>query len=237
MPNPLVDKMPPLARWFGEQKNNPLLIAEKACCMLLLGHSVAGHAVQFDLSTDAPEFLSTSPAIFQHRIQVGDDGSLHGACHGRGDELPLASNSVQLLVSHHSHEVGEQLDVRLSELSRVLNANGTIVLVGFNALGRACEAPLDGIQCLRPDQLARKLRGVGLVPQRSRAVLLPAQNRFDRVLDRMQHGWPLSESWVAGLAVAYVMSARKVDNGAINRNFKHLQLKHIKRGVQGTATG
>ena len=146
------------------------------------------------------------------------------------------SNSVQLLVSHHSHEMGRQLDSRLSEWSRVLAPNGTIVLVSFNALGRAFDAPFDGMQRLRPDQLSKRRRGVGLVPQRSRAVILPG-SRIDRALERVQNAWPFTESWVAGLASGYVMSARKIDSGAINLNLKHVQLKQIKQRVRGTAPG
>ena len=236
MPRSLADTITPLARWFGEQSSGPWLRAELACFSELLGHTVAGHAVQFELTSNTPEFLSVSPAVFHHRIQLEDDGRISGACQGRADELPLMSNSVQLLVSHHSHEVGRQLDPRLSEWNRVLAANGTIVLVGFNALGRAFDAPFDGIQRLRPDQLSKRLRSFGLVPQRSRAVLLPGR-RIDRALERIQHAWPLTESWVAGLALGYVMSARKIDGGAMNLKLKNLQLKQVKRGVQGTAAG
>lgn len=233
----LPDTRIPLARWFGEQPNSPWLAAEKACCAQLLRHAVAGHTVQFELTSDAPEFLSVSPAVFRHWIQVGVDGSCHGACQGRADELPLLSNSVQTLVSHHSHEIGRHFDSRLGEWSRVLAANGTIVLICFNAMGRTCDAPFTGTQRLRPDQLSMKLRGVGLVPQRTRAVLLPIQSRIDQVLERIHYAWPLAESWVAGLAAGYIMSARKSDSGAMNVNLKKLQLEQIKHGVRGTAAG
>lgn len=236
MLKPLADSLTALARWFGTQPNCPWLTAEKVSCAQLLGQTVAGHVVQFELTNEVPEFFSVSPAVFHHRIRVNADGSFDGVCRGRSDELPLSSNSVQLLISHHSHEIGHQLDLRFSEWGRVLAANGMILLVSFNALGRSCDAPFEGLQRLRPDQLSKRLRAVGLTPQRSRAVLLP-QRRIDQVLEHIHGAWSITENWVAGLAVGYVMSARKVDSGAMNMTLNHLQLKQVKHSVQGTAAG
>lgn len=227
--------MTPLAVWFGELQASRWLAAEKISCAQLSSQLLAGHTVQFELSSRVPDFFSISPAVFQHRIQVDADGGLHGACLGHGDELPLSSNSVQFLVSHHSHELGHRLDSRLSEWNRVLAVSGILILIGFSALGRSCSAPFDGLQRLRPDQLSKKLREVGLAPQRARAVLLP-DSRIDRALERIQSAWPVTESWVAGLAAGYVMSARKLDTAGPDLNVRRLRFGQIKHRVQGTAT-
>jgi hypothetical protein len=232
----LADTTTPLAAWFGEHPENAWLLAEKACYAHLGGQTLAGHTVQFELHGTVPEFISASPAVFQHCFQVGTDGELHGACRGRVDELPLISNSVELLVSHHGHELGDQLDCKLVEWSRVLAGNGTIVLFGFNANGRRCDAPFEGIERLRPGQLARKLRKFGLVPQTTRAILMPG-NRVDAGLQRLHGIWPFTKNWTAGLAVGYLISARKIDNGLMNLDLKRLQLKQVKQRVRGTAAG
>lgn len=232
----LADSTTPLSAWFGEHSGSAWLSAERACFAQLAGKIPAGHAVQFDLHGNTPEFIAASPAVFQHRFQVGSDGGFRGACQGRLDELPLVSNSVQLLISHHSHEIGAQLAFWLNEWSRVLAANGTIVLFGFNAIGRRCDAPLADLERLRPGQLSRKLRQVGLVPQPTRSILIPG-NRLDAALQQIQNRLPFTENWIAGLAAGYLMSARKIDNGAINLNLKRLQLKQVKQRVRGTAVG
>lgn len=232
----LADITTPLAAWFGEHPGSAWLNAEKACFAQLAGQIPAGHAVQFDLHGNTPEFISSSPAVFRHRFQVGSDGGFHGMCQGRLDELPLVSNSVQLLISHHSHEIGGQLDFRFSEWSRVLAANGTIVLFGFSAIGRRCDAPFADLDRLRPGQLSNKLRRVGLVPQRTRSIWVPG-SRMDATLQQIQNRLPFAEDWVAGLAAGYLMSAKKTDNGAINLDLKRLQLKQVKQRVRGTAVG
>jgi SAM-dependent methyltransferase len=229
--------MADLGRWFRNRQHSPWLKAEQACCALLLSQTVAGHAIQFELDAEVPEFLPDSPAVFHHRFQLKSDARIDGACRGYADELPLASNSAQLLVSHHSHEFGDRLEARLSEWSRILVANGTLVLLSFNRLRRSSCTPASGLDCLRPDQLSRKLRTVGLVPTRVRAVLSPENSRADRILHELQQAFPVTESGAAALAAGYVMLARKVDAGAGARRVGRMSLKQIEQGVQGTATG
>ena len=89
---------------------------------------------------------------------------------------------------------------------------------------------------LRPGQLSRKLRQVGLVPQRTQSILLPG-NRLDAALQKIQNRLPFAENWIAGLAAGYLMSAKKIDNGAMNLDLKRLQLKQVKQHVRGTAVG
>lgn len=54
----------------------------------------------------------------------------------RPSELPLASDSVDVLVLHHTLDVTRHPQQVLRESVRVLRPGGTLLLVGFDPIGR-----------------------------------------------------------------------------------------------------
>lgn len=102
----LVDQA--LERRFGYQ------LLQIGCADLILhGASQIGHKFSFCAHPDAPH------------------------CHNavaRGEEIPLANTSVDLVLLHHALDYSSEPHQLLREASRVLIAGGHMVIVGFNPL-------------------------------------------------------------------------------------------------------
>lgn len=127
-----VDISGALGDWFGSDLGRSLLGAEKH----LLGHILPDlfgyHALQ--VGQAVPDDLLESSRI-RHRVVVdtdpvpSGDASLLRAAPGL---LPLAANSIDVVLLHHYLDLTPHPHAVLREAARVLMPEGHLVILGFN---------------------------------------------------------------------------------------------------------
>lgn len=127
-----VDLSGALSGWFESELGRELLVAENR----LLGHILPDlfgyHALQLGQVVPANLLLSSR---IRHRI-VADTAPI--AVEGlsplaaKPDSLPLAGDSVDVVVMHHLLDVCTNPHAVLREACRVLLPEGHVVIVGFN---------------------------------------------------------------------------------------------------------
>jgi SAM-dependent methyltransferase len=76
--------------------------------------------------------LAASP--INHRIHAGERGGAGVGLVCEADEIPLDSDSVDVIVAHHCIEFSANPHQVLRELQRVLTPQGHLLLVGFNPM-------------------------------------------------------------------------------------------------------
>lgn len=121
-----------LSAWFGTELGRELIAAENR----LLGHILPDlfgyHALQ--LGQAAPVNLLQSSRI-RHRILAAPAlQPVEGLSPllAQPDSLPLAADSIDVVVIHHGLDVAANPHAVLREASRVLLPEGHLVILGFN---------------------------------------------------------------------------------------------------------
>ncbi len=118
-----------LESWYGGERGRYLLQCTRQALSDRLSTSFGYHLLQIGMTAGHALFQG-SP--INHRIY---------ACHANGegvnllsaaDELPLESDSVDVLIAHHSLEFTDNPHQVLRELQRVLTPQGQLLIVGFN---------------------------------------------------------------------------------------------------------
>ena len=95
----------------------------------LLETTFGYHLVQVGCSREQPLFCSSR---IRHQLYIAEAPGARIGLQARADELPLESDSVDVLIAHHSLEFTEDPHAVLRELHRVLTPQGHLLLVGFN---------------------------------------------------------------------------------------------------------
>jgi SAM-dependent methyltransferase len=121
-----------MTAWFGTGLGQYLLQRERDCLQELLKRRFGYHLLQLGCA----ETLLHDPSPMGHKFSFcphADAGTLHTAC-ARGEAIPLASGSVDLVLLHHALDFSTQQHQLLREVARVLIAGGSAVIIGFNPL-------------------------------------------------------------------------------------------------------
>jgi SAM-dependent methyltransferase len=90
-------------------------------------HVALSHRLPLATGTDFSQRVLTTPhwqADIPHGVTVCD-----------ADELPFPSDSMDLVILHHTADFSPYPHQALREASRVLRGEGSILLIGFNPLG------------------------------------------------------------------------------------------------------
>ena len=118
-----------LESWYARENGRYLLDTTRNALTPLLDTAFGYHILQLGLTRGQPLFQD-SP--INHRIyaniQSGPDINLF--CDPQ--ELPLASDSVDAVIAHHSLEFNDNPHQVLREIQRVLTPQGQLLLIGFN---------------------------------------------------------------------------------------------------------
>jgi SAM-dependent methyltransferase len=118
-----------LESWYARDSGEALCAALRERLQPLLDRSFGYHVMQIG-PLAARCLIDDSP--INHRIYAASHqlGGVSLCCHA--DELPLESDSVDMLVAFHALEFEEHPHASLREMQRVLRPHGHLVIIGFN---------------------------------------------------------------------------------------------------------
>lgn len=120
-----------LESWYGSERGAYLHQATRAALAEYLDTAFGYHILQLG-QLRLPSLIDDSR--INHRIFAGPRAGEGVGLVCDADELPLESDSVDVIVAHHCLEFSANPHAVLRELQRVLTPQGQLLLVGFNPL-------------------------------------------------------------------------------------------------------
>lgn len=204
--------------WLGTDLGQALLNVEKRLVEEALGGLFGEECLQLGVWGEARTFLrfartQRTACIAAPPNSVSDDPP---AAFGRMHRLPVATDSIDVLILPHTLDFSERQHAILREVHRVLRSDGHLVVLGFKP---------GGIWGLR-----RLIPGAGLPPNTNHLVGDRQLSDWLKLLDLTIHGvtryffkWPLTGIRVSGsrlweqrgrrwwpeLAACYMLTAQK----------------------------
>ena len=118
-----------LESWYRRENGRYLLQCARENLGDILDTSFGYHILQLGVTAGHPLF-EASP--INHRIYAGERPGPDINLLARGDELPLESDSVDLVIVHHGLEFTDNPHQVLREVQRVLTPQGHLLVIGFN---------------------------------------------------------------------------------------------------------
>lgn len=118
-----------LESWYRTPPGNSLYRRLQDCLEPILETTFGYHLVQVGCSREQPLFCSSR---IRHQLYIAGAAGPGIGLLARADELPLESDSVDVLIAHHCLEFTAHPHAVLRELHRVLTPQGHLLLVGFN---------------------------------------------------------------------------------------------------------
>ncbi len=122
--NPLV------SRWFQTPQGAAVFAAEKALVEPILEHLFGYHILQVGCSEEY-SLIDASPAgqkiLFSPAYRPGTKGAV-----ANNEELPLATDSIDVVVVHHALDFTQDSHKLLREVTRVVRPGGHLLILGFN---------------------------------------------------------------------------------------------------------
>lgn len=129
MPRHFIDISRQLESWYQTQSGQYLLATEKQLVNEHIQQSFGNHLVQIGFSSRYPLYAD-SP--ISHRLSLG--GGEGGGLVTELAQLPFDSDSLDLVILHHSLEFYEQPHQLLREVQRCIRPQGKLLIVAFNPL-------------------------------------------------------------------------------------------------------
>lgn len=119
-----------LSQWYRTPQGREVLKAESKAVQPLLEKLFGYHILQVGFSEEH-SLIKDSPV--GHKI-IFSPNYRAGVRHAVADneELPLASDSIDVIVVHHALDFTEDSHRLLREMTRVLRPGGHMIVVGFN---------------------------------------------------------------------------------------------------------
>lgn len=118
-----------LESWYRRPLGASLYRGLQECLEPILETTFGYHLVQVGCSREQPLFCSSR---IRHQLYVAEAPAARIGLVARADELPLESDSVDVLIAHHCLEFTPNPHAVLRELHRVVTPHGHLLLVGFN---------------------------------------------------------------------------------------------------------
>lgn len=120
-----------LESWYSQGQGRYVLQQTQATLATRLETAFGYHILQIG-PVRGQNLLQASP--INHSIHAGERGGEGIGLVCEADQIPLDSDSVDVIVAHHCIELSENPHQVLRELQRVLTPQGHLLLVGFNPL-------------------------------------------------------------------------------------------------------
>lgn len=203
--------------WYGLNLGRTLLETEVTRLNGILSNLFGYHLLQVGQIGDA-DLLAGSRIT--HRMVLGVDVETRGrkCLYARADALPLASDTIDVIVLPHTLEFETEPHQVLREAERVLIPEGHVVILGFNPwslwglwrlfLRRGSYPPwcgnFRGLTRIK-DWLA--LLGFDTIEEQGYFFRPPLQNL--RVMQKLSFMENVGARWWPGLAGCYVLLAKK----------------------------
>ena len=123
------DILTELETWYGTERGQYLLNQISQALQPQLDNAFGYHIVQIGPLPGAPLF---GACRINHRITAShrEGGSTDLVC--ESGEIPLQSDSVDVVIAHHTLELVENPHQVLRELHRILTPQGQLLILGFN---------------------------------------------------------------------------------------------------------
>lgn len=201
-----------LAAWYATPLGQYLLAKERAYLDDVTPDIFGFHALQLGLP--GLDLLRENRITHRMRVDAGPDATLRA----RWDELPIATQSVDLALLPHTLEFSAEPHAVLREVDRVMMPEGRIVILGFNpwslwglrgSLGPGRqEAPWNGkfLSLLRvKDWLAL----LGFEVSAGRLVCYVPPVKRPEWLERLAFMEPAGDRWWAVGGAVYMLQAVK----------------------------
>lgn len=121
-----------LRRWYGEPLGRRLFEIEQRKLDAILPNLFGYHLLQVGCMVDE-DMLGASRISHRIVVDVADGSSVAVIClQGQPDRLPVASDSVDVVVLPHTLEYEADPHQALREVDRILIPEGHVVILGFN---------------------------------------------------------------------------------------------------------
>ncbi len=118
-----------LESWYARENGQYLLRDTRQVLQGLLDTSFGYHILQLGISA-GPDLIEQSP--INHQIHCCERAGTGTQLVAAADELPLESDSIDVLVAHHSLDFAANPHQVLREMQRVLTPQGQLLIIGFN---------------------------------------------------------------------------------------------------------
>ena len=188
-----------LESWYNQGHGRYVLEQTRSALVSRLETAFGYHILQLG-PVRGHSLLAASP--INHRIHAGERGGNGVGLVCEADEIPLDSDSVDVIVAHHCIEFSPNPHQVLRELQRILTPQGHLLLVGFNPLSLRGlgtmvrrlhrRSPWRNYQPVSEGRLTDWLRLVGCAPESHQFIYaLPPVGR-GRLYDALQRG----DSWL-----------------------------------------
>jgi len=122
-----------LKAWFRHPLGQYLMECEQGILDELLPNLFGYHIIQLGLLTEG-ELLRTSPITHRVCVQLEAEGDLHSAADLQctTESIPLAPDSIDVVVLQHVLEYSPNPHKLLREIHRTLIGEGHLIIIGFN---------------------------------------------------------------------------------------------------------
>ncbi|SRR6056297_818232 len=118
-----------LETWYGGANGRYLLDATRETLQPLLETAFGYHILELGVQVGQPLCLGSR---INHHIICSEQARAGPGLIARAQELPLESDSVDVVIAHHCLEFAGNPHQALREIQRVLTPQGQVLVIGFN---------------------------------------------------------------------------------------------------------
>lgn len=118
-----------LETWYTQTAREHLLSGMREAVSEFLSTAFGYHILQLGACRGLPLF---NDCVINHRIYCCEQGGEGVDLLARGQELPLDSDSIDVVIAHHCLEFTSTPHQVLREIQRVLTPQGHLVVIGIN---------------------------------------------------------------------------------------------------------